>query len=189
MMNYNGYIPTWLPLKEVSVGDYGTFTNNGFSRSGNISQLGIKFKAKIPNSPGEVDYSSSKNVSTNVKLAGQTPPTGVNIVEAKAGVSVKLRGNEEIRFRAIRCKSTEIDDLNAVGQDIVTSYNSGRWQKNHVVVVESISAEGTTVIISNGNKAQVDLSTDVNVGTGAMLIIICRAKSNVVNQGFLNQYW
>lgn len=183
MMKQNaGYIPTWLPVKKVSVGDYGTFTDNGFARSGNISQLGMKFQPTVPQSTAEFDYSSSKAVSTNVKLAGEVTPTGVNIAKAKAGVFVKFERAEEVRFRAIGCESTEIDNLNTVEQQILASYNSGAWPKNRVIVVESIMAKGTTVIISNGNKAQVDLSTDVKVTTGAVDLADVDLKFNVTTE-------
>ena len=156
--------PTWLPIDKVSVGDIGRITKTGYHHEGNLSDLQIPFQEQPGTGKGTFDHSSDGSVSTTIKVAGKNLP-GVSIPFNEAGISVKFRRRNGVRFRAIGCKEKHIKNLLPIEKEILAMYSSRKWPRNRVVVVKVIEAMGTTVIISKGRNAQIDLSAGANIGT------------------------
>ena len=131
--------PTWPPIDKVSVGDIGKITKTGYHHEGNLSDLQIPFQVQPGTSKGTFDHSSDGSVSTTIKAAGKTLP-GVSIPINEAGISVKFRRRNGVRFRAIGCKESHIKNLLPIEKEILAMYSSRKWPRNRVIVVKVIEA-------------------------------------------------
>jgi hypothetical protein len=52
---------------------------------------------------------------------------------------------------------SRIADLKPVADAILSRYSRGEWEKDHLVITDLVTAGTTTILISDGAPAQIDL--------------------------------
>ncbi|HET7149473.1 MAG TPA: hypothetical protein VFI73_13360 [Candidatus Nitrosopolaris sp.] len=176
------YTATWLPNVRISLGDVGTLQDHEFHPQGNLSDFGIAFETSEGTGQAEFDYASKDGVSVQVKLVGEAPPLGSTLAQADAGVTIKFGRENAVLFRATRCTSSRIRNINALGRTIIEKSSNNDWQKELAVVTQVISAEGTTIIISHGNNSQIELSAKGKLEPGKVNLADVSADFNISNE-------
>lgn len=176
------YSATWLPTMQVAPGDIGRLRNYQYTHYSTLNDLGIKFAVQEGSAQAEFDYCSSRSVSITTKAAGQVPPTGFGIAKADAGVSIKFSRNKAIVLRLSNCTSTQIRSLDSVAKEILTLYESDKWDKDNVVVTEAVKAESATIIISNSSNAQIDLVARGKISPSKTDLADVKAKFQVLKE-------
>jgi hypothetical protein len=173
---------TWLPNVRISLGDVGKLQDHHFRPQGNLRDYGIAFKISEGTDPLEFDYNSKDGVSIQVKLAGEAPGLGSTIAQADAGVTIKFVRENAVLFRATRCTSSRIGDITTLGRTIMEKYMNNDWEKELAVVTQVMSAEGSTIIISQGSNSQIELSAKGKLGPGKPNLADVSADFNIVQE-------
>jgi hypothetical protein len=152
-----GYTATWLPNCPLKLGETGVLAGYQFHSRGSLTELGIPFKTGTPGPAADIGYASSGSVTREFKLAGQVPSADSHLAAADSGVVISFDRQAAVVFMASGCTVAKIDDMHALRTRILAAYNEGRWEGDRVVVTEILLAKSTTVLMSSGNKAKIEL--------------------------------
>jgi hypothetical protein len=163
-----GYLAAWTPGVQMSLGDVGVLKDNLFTRVTSLKNLGISFSPTAPdNSEEDVKYASSGNVSIAFKAAGKVPSPGSALSEAEAGVTVEFNRKSAVVYEALGCTSPAIDDQVTLGDEIVSRYARGSWNKDWVVITQVVHAKSGSVLISAQSGAKIEVSASGKVTAGS----------------------
>jgi hypothetical protein len=170
-----GYLATWLPTANMQVGDVGTINDGIFDKKGNLKDLGITFSSQADPQMGDVEYASTNAVSIEFKAAGDAPVSGGGAT-ADASVGISFTRPDAVLFQASGCNTLTISNLPKVTDDILSKYRAGDWPSDWVVVTDVVSSAATTVLISSGANAHIDLSAKGDLGTSKASLASADAK-------------
>jgi hypothetical protein len=154
----------WRPGRTMKLGDYGVLIKRGlfrryFSRRGNIEKdLGIKFRTEKDDSPTKFQkFCSRSGLKFMPKSKGKLGLGGVKF--AGVGVSLSFAHTETVFIDAHDCYYDEIADIDALERKIIKAYDKGRgkWKKEYLLVTHIERAEGATILITIGDKAEIDI--------------------------------
>jgi hypothetical protein len=144
------------PSRNLSLGDYGTFSNGYFTRLGNISDapFGIKFKMLRDKVSNSEEFQSAGDVSINSIAKGSVFK---GTVALKAAVEFDFSSKSALYFSSAAVQYHQIDNLYDVGREIVKQYRRGKWDRKFVVITRLIQGTNTVIIISGSNKSSLKL--------------------------------
>jgi hypothetical protein len=173
-----GYLAAWLPTANMQVGDIGTIKDGIFEKTGNLKDLGISFTSQADPQTGDYEYASTNAVSIEFKAAGSAPVAG-GAAKADANVGISFTRPDAVLFQASGCKTLTLSDLPKVTDAILSQYRAGKWPSDWVVVTDVVSSAATTVLISSGTNAHIDLSVTGNLGTSKASLANADAKFEI----------
>jgi len=160
-----GYLAAWLPTANIQVGDVGTIKDGIFEKKGNLKDVGIKFSSTTDPQTGEYEYASTNAVSIEFKAGGNAPVAG-GAGAAEASIGVSFTRADAVLFQASDCRTQTISELPRITEEILAKYRRTKWPEDWVVVTDVVSSAATTVLISSGSNAHVDLAVKGNLGAG-----------------------
>lgn len=191
-----GYFATWIPTTDLKLGDIGVIKGgieipligkitkgNEFTRVSSLEEQGIKFKIRRDTTPGNLEYSSAGNVTIKAKVSGSLAPEGSvlsALTEADAGVLIEFGDESGVVFKANKVLNPSIENLDALGKEILKRYNNGEWDENWVVITELAQAESATIIISSGGGGKIELKATGEIKPNNIDIADANANFKVV---------
>jgi hypothetical protein len=175
------YLPTWLPMRSLSLGDVGVIRNNIFEPETNLSNLKIPFISSESRPTGSLRYNSHDGVSATFKASGTVPEAGSTLSISDAGVTVKFSRAQAIVFEAIGCSVEAISNIADLSQRLIWQYQESNWSSDLYVVTEIVRAEAATVLISTGNTAVVELRAGGSVGTTGISLADINAEFSIAS--------
>jgi hypothetical protein len=101
---------------------------------------------------------------------GEPPPTGSLLEVNDAGISLSFSRSQAVVLRMAKCASKRLKSLQKVREQVLARHNAGTWPNGYVVVTEIVSAGASTIIISSGESAGLDLKAKGGVGTGPLTL-------------------
>lgn len=170
------YSATWLPIAPVSLGDVGRLNGYQYVPVTTLKDLGFSFDVEKGTVNADIDYYSKGAVSSEVKLAGRTPPPGSPLVHGKVGVTLSFKRAGAIVFAASGCRSNRIRDNKSLGDIILQRFHDGLWERDLVVVTEVVSASTATILVASSAGAQVDLVAEGKVTTPSVSLADASAR-------------
>lgn len=153
-----GYMATWLPGVPVRLGDIGTYNKGQYERVTSLKNLGIPFRVIRGTSIGQANYASQGAVSETFKAKGEASELAKYLTKTEAGFIIKMSRTNATLFKAVETCTSQIDDLQSLGEIILDLYTIGNWSPNHFVVVETLDVESATIFISSSENARAELS-------------------------------
>jgi hypothetical protein len=166
-LNYNA---TWLPTVQLAPGDVCDIRGNEMQLMSSLTEFKIPFELEDRAVDTDIEYSSEGAVSINFKASGDPPPVGSLLDIGDAGVSLSFSRSQAVVLRMAKCSSKRLKSLQKVGEQVLALHNAGTWPEGYVVVSEIVAAGASTIIISNGESAGLDLTAKAGVGTGAFTL-------------------
>jgi hypothetical protein len=176
------YSAIWLPTLTVQPGDVGRITNYEYEPVTTLTELNIPFSIVKGHVAADINYASANAVSIVVKTAGQAPLVGSLLAQAEAGVMIKFSRENAVVFRAAHCKSSSIKDRLSLENEIIARYKNGDWKEDYVVVTEVVSAASSTILISSGKNAQMDLKAGGKINPGGFNLADVDAQFQVIQE-------
>jgi hypothetical protein len=177
-----GYTATWFPWVAVSAGDVGTITSDyGYQPLTTLKQMGIPFEVETGNVRTDFDYASKDKVEVSINVLADAPLVGTGVSEAQGRVSVKFGKSNATLFRIINCKSAVIKDQAPIRDEVLRMFESKQWNKDTVIVTETVTAKGT-IIVSSGDNAQIDFAVKGSVGTPEFDLANMGGKFQITNE-------
>jgi hypothetical protein len=158
MLKELGYLASWLPGTSVSLGLVGVMEGKTFIPKSSIRGLGVKFKTMTsPSTSSTMHFKSSKDIEVDVKVAGKLSLAAPSLPEAQAGVAVSFGEDTGVVFGASGITISRIKDILALEAAIWDLWDRFLWNPDWVVVTELVQAESTTILVSEGGYAKVEL--------------------------------
>jgi hypothetical protein len=177
-----GYTATWFPWVAVSPGDVGTITSDyGYQPLTTLKAMGIPFEIVTGNVQTDFDYASKDQVKVSFSVLADAPVVGTGISEAQGRLSVKFGKSNATLFRIINCKSYVIKDQAPIRDEVLRRFESKQWNKNTVIVTETVAAKGT-IIVSSGDNAQIDFAVKGSLGTPEFDLANMGGKFQITNE-------
>jgi hypothetical protein len=150
-----GYYGTWPPTLGIKIGDVGVIKSEVFQRESSLSDLGIRCEvAPDPNSIDYLEYASSDAVELQSKSGG----IAAGATDLSASVSIRFTRADAVVFQASECRSASTSDFRSVADQILYKYVNDDWPDDYVVVTDLITTKSTTILISSGQNAHVELA-------------------------------
>jgi hypothetical protein len=153
-----GYFATWLPNVRVKLGDVGVVRDHVFEPVSSLEQMGIAFDVDRDRQTADLDYTSSDSVSIETKVSGAVHDPAATTASADGNISISFSRANAVVFQASGCLTSKIADVKSLGDQILSLYNRDKWDPDHVVVTDLVTAAGATILISNGQNAHIDLA-------------------------------
>ncbi|MGB5819832.1 MAG: hypothetical protein WBG90_10140 [Saonia sp.] len=165
------YVPTWLPTVKLVPGDVCDMRGYELRHVSHLNEFDISFDLIEKSIESDIEYSSEGAVSIQFKIDGDIPPTGSTLKVEEAGISLTLARKNAILLKMADCSMKRIRSPHAIGEKILKLHNAGKWPEGYVVVMETVLAGASTIIISNGSDAGIDLVTNGSVSQGPMTLV------------------
>src|ERR1043165_2742202 len=175
------YLPIWLPINTISIGDYGTIKDNSFERMGNLAQMNIPFTRARRSSTGTMRYYSQDGVSIFFKAVGTAPLAGSALSAADAGFIINFSRSKVVVFEASGCKVEAITDLYDLGQTLIRRYQSNNWNEEFYVITEVVLADAATILISKSSGASIEIKATGKIGANAVSLADAEAGLKAVS--------
>ena len=162
----NGLFANWMPGDVVDVGDFGVVVNGQFNRQGSIRDYGAEFDvAEGPASSSELEYKDKLEIEVNALAAataapGQGAKVKLNLTD-KGSFLYHLSNTRQCRPSNMRVFNEEVARI-LLGEAIP-------FPKNGVLITELQRAGHATIIVSEEQGGQLELSTDFKPGGAAFL--------------------
>lgn len=158
------YLATWAPGTPMKLGDIGILKGKEFIRIGNISDFGISFETVPDDTPLDLEFASEGSVSITTKLSGRPTIAKSNLITADVGATVIFSKKNAIYFKADKTTTPSIKNQIALGQEILSLWKEGKWDKHWAVITELVTAKSASIIISSSKEAQVDIRATSEIG-------------------------
>jgi len=160
------YLATWLPTVQLAPGDVCTLEDLQLQKVATLGEFGVTFEVESAPVETDIEYSSADEVSLQVKAAGQAPIAGSALSIDDAGLTVRFARAGAVLLRLSGCTSRQISNLHAVGQQVLALHRDDKWPKGYAVITEVVEAGASTILISQGDDASLDLVAKGGVGAG-----------------------
>jgi hypothetical protein len=151
---------SWPVDSLIRLGDYGLVEGDQFNYVGNIAQLGIPLKDA--SSPVNIvfEYKSAGVAQTkiNAGVSGNVPGTSIG---ANVKTELKFATENSIYFRSIKLVYSRIDNFAEVSAAIMKQFEAGSWNGSYAFVHNLFQSGGTTIIVTNGNNATIEIEASV----------------------------
>jgi hypothetical protein len=164
-LNYNA---TWLPTVQLAPGDVCDMHGNELRLVSRLKEFDIPHEVENGPVKTDISYSSAGSVSIQLKLSGDPPPAGSLLEVSDAGIAVSFSKSQAVVLRMADCTSKRLKSVQKVGEQVLARHNAGTWPNGYVVVTEIVTAGASTIIISSGDNAGVDLKAKAGIAAGAL---------------------
>jgi hypothetical protein len=152
-----GHLATWLPDANLKLGDVGLLQDGRFFQKKTLEDLRIPFKTRAGSEGGDWDHSSGSDVKVNFAAEAKAGVPGVP--SGHAVVSFGSSGS--FLFQAHDCRTETIENMAAVGDELVYAYRANAFDKSWIVIDRIVRAKSATVLISDSKTAEIELGADV----------------------------
>ena len=175
-LNYNA---TWLPTVQLKPGDVCDLRGNEIQVVSHLDEFKVVFELEDRPVATDIEYASGGAVSIRVKLKGEPMLEGSLLDVNDAGISLSFGRSQAVVLRMAKCASKRLKSLQKVGAQVLAQHNAGTWPEDYVVVTETVSAGASTIIISNGENAGMDLTAKADVSGGVLTLASLDARFQV----------
>jgi len=149
---------TWEPGEPRKLGDYGELRGSLFVRVGNIADppFNLRFETNADQTSSPITYSSSGAVSIEADggVSGQVSA----LAKLTLGLTISFSRENAIYFQALGARYDSINNQLELERQLLDAFAAGDWRDNFVVVTERVGAKSSTVIVSSGMGASLQLN-------------------------------
>lgn len=174
-----GYSATWLPSVDIRIGDVGVISDYQYRRVSSLADFGIGFTTRKDDSRAVIQYSTENAVSIGVDGAADAGVLGNTPLEGR--LSVKFGAGNAVLFQAGNCRTQAIEDQHGLGRQVLEMADRGDWPEGYVVVTDVVTADVTTVLISNGSGAEAEFSLDADVELQSTSLVNAKAQVRLLH--------
>lgn len=152
-----GFYGAWPVDSSIKLGDYGKSNGNQFMRYGNVKD---DFNINITRQTGKgrvKTYSFKAGEKVNV-----ITNSGGLVGSTSATMEISFGGESGVYFSIDGCKYSEVRNYQELGEKIIEVYSSNKWQDEFVIVTDLVTADASTIVVTNGKNATIKLEANVS---------------------------
>lgn len=164
------YVATWLPTTVLAPGSVCDMRDGQLKLLGSLEELGIEAVVESGSAESTIEYKTAGAVSVLTKLEGEAPLPGSALSAAEAGLRITFSREGAILLMLTDCAAHRISNLRAVGEQVLELHNAGDWPRGQVVVTEALTCGHSTIFISSGKNAAIDLVGSASADAGPITI-------------------
>lgn len=153
-----GYIANWFPNSKINLGDIGVMDGYNFKQISSLDESKLNFT--IRDSEKSVDFSYSFQAELTSEFNAKVEV--LNSIEA-GGLKINFTNSGSFVFEATNCVVTQIENKLTLGEEIKKLYKNNNWQLEWVIIDTIITSGSSTILISNSNNSELELSASANI--------------------------
>ncbi len=172
-----GLFATWVPNTPLQIGHYGSMRGALFQPMAQLA--GLKTVAGTGTASYDFTINATRKINTNASALADA-----GLSKGKALLEISFEKEAGVSFSAPDTRVTRVDDILALGQQLVGMLNQGNWNVDHGIVVEVITAVRATIITSIKSGAEVRFAVEANTPVnGNIMANLSAATSLLVEKG------
>jgi hypothetical protein len=164
-----GWWSSWPLSTRHSVGDICSVKNGQLLRAGSLATLGVSAPAQASSRRDQLTYASDGSVEVTFKAAGTTGPLFHALGKADAGAHVAFSRDRSVFAVFTGLRETALSQPFLLARPLTELYFRREWEPDWVAVTHVLSAAASTVLISAGAEAQVELRVGAAVGAAVKI--------------------
>jgi hypothetical protein len=192
---------TWLPNAAIAIGDYGPVEGALFERFGNLGGLN-----STPG-PAKAGFDIQVGVQRGLNFDASALAK-YHLAQGQALLEIGFTSASGVMLSTQDAQVTQINDIPALGKQLIELHKQNNWDLNHGVVVEVTTVSKATVLASQQSGAQAKFSVDgktpntgpavANLKADASMLLSQGVGVNIVGEGpltplfrlaFLRTHW
>lgn len=155
------HFATWLPDEKLQLGDIGALKNGRFYLKTTLERLKIRFAPRPGAAGGDWEHSSGSDVSVDFSAHASMAVPGA----PSGGATVRFGHGGAFVFESIGCSTSVIENMAEVGNEVVLAWRSGEYEPSWVLIDRLVTARSATILISDSDSAEVELSASAPLGS------------------------
>ena len=163
-----GWWSSWPLATRHSVGDVCTLVRGQLLRAGSLGSLGVRRPTRTSPYRDRLTYDSNGSISVTYKASGTTGPLFQALSAAEAGAHVAFARGRSVFAVFTGLRETALTEPHLLARSLVELYFRQQWEPGWVAVTHVLSAEASTVLISDSASAEAELRLGANIGAAAM---------------------
>lgn len=160
------FFASWPNNMLVQLGDYGTLQGALFAKTGNLgSDFNINIVPDIQSGAVNNVFEHKSGGIKEIQLNADA-----STIQADACVRLEFGSANSLYFKALKSTYSGLKNRAEVDLEILRRYNNDLWDAKLVVVISVIKATATTILISEGKGASVEISGRATTTEGINLV-------------------
>ncbi|MDR3046041.1 MAG: hypothetical protein LBU51_00300 [Bacteroidales bacterium] len=161
---YGGYFAAWDPGVKYQLGDYGILKDKTiFERYGNITtDFGVNFEVTELSSPGNLSFCSEGINKVLIDNEATINNLSLPITKTKVGINLSFENEKSMILETFGIKEYGIKNINDLAKKIKEQFTQNNWELDYAIIVSIKKADSETVIITNQEKASIELRAEIN---------------------------
>lgn len=173
------HLATWLPDEKLALGDVGILREGRFHLRTTLSALRITARSRSSTGSMSWDHTSGADLRVELKAGNEASST----TAGQAVISFGASG--AFLFQARGVQTEVIENMTAVGAEILSAYRAHRFERDWVVIDRIVRAKSAVILLSESKKAHVELTASAaltsmaSIGDTALGVEISRTEGEV----------
>jgi hypothetical protein len=175
-----GYLATWPPTNELTLGDIGLMEGRTLVRQQSITDLGLEFEIREDKQRRDRGVTSGAEIDVQAAASGGAPiHPGL---KAGAAVKVEFKSANAIVMRAEDCRAQQFEVLDRLKREILKLHGQGKWKREWLVVSEVVHSARLLALISKSGGASVTLRVSAGIKASALSLAEGQGRVSLLNK-------
>jgi len=175
--NEVGLFATWLPNARIEIGQYGPLRRALFQPQGQLKG----FHANTSAAKANYDFTicAERVINPNAQALAEAGVSSGNVL-----LEVHFSSEAAVTFSAPDAVITRVDDIRALGEQLVEMQKAGTWRWDDGIVIEVVTAPRATIIASQERNAVVKFEVSAQAATrGGVMASLDESSSVRIMKG------
>ena len=169
--NFGSYHATWLPTRELNVGDVISIGDDGgIIPQSTLNRLEIPFEVVQDETPFDTDSKQDADVDIAPVAQAGTPAVGNVVTNAEVGFNIHFKKGNSVVFKLSGSRLYRINFIAELTPTIIKKFKEGTWQKEWMIITELIKADSGTIILAQSGNTSISLKAKADVHAGPIKI-------------------
>jgi hypothetical protein len=168
-----GRFANWFPNSPVDIGHYGSMQGALFQPLNQMKGL----KTTIGSAVASLDFTinATRTINTNAQAVADA-----GLTKGKALLEVGFQKEAGVTFSAPETRIERVDDIEALGKQLMAMAKSGTWGKDNGIIVEVVRANRATIITSVKSGAEIKFGVEADTPINPAVMANLNANTSVV---------
>jgi hypothetical protein len=162
-----GYWATWLPSKQLHLGDCGRIRDREFTVEATLADFGIDFESVSDTNVASIQHATHGGVDWHVEAKGDNKSIP-QIPQGSAGFIVDLSKGKALVLVVSGAVEERIADVPSIQKKLDELAASGDFDRELAVITHLVKADRATVLIASDSSGQIALSAEVDLTAGLL---------------------
>jgi hypothetical protein len=167
------FFATWPPNAAVAIGDHGPMDGALFERFSNLG--GLKSTQGPAKAGFDIQIGAQRGLNFDANARAQ-----YQLTEGQALLEIGFSTASGVMFSTEDAQVTRTDDIGALGRQLASLHDEGKWDLSHGIVIELISVPKATILASQSVGAQAKFSVDGKTPVTASAMANLKADASML---------
>lgn len=165
------YYPTWMPGKNVALGEVGILKKGEFVSVTTLEELGIPYQVFTDTTKNDFKIGGSLAKETNLGFDITAPIASKMLMDAGLKLSFGIKKEKELVFLTKGIVVHQIKNTVGIGSEIEKLYQADVWEREWKVITEVVETDATSILYTKTDNAEILIQPSVTLGKANIEIL------------------